>query len=494
MTLQPLDTSIRTLVQQVASALPPGDPAYAVGGFLRDALLGRTSYDLDIAVAGDALAIARRLADALGGAFVPLDEERQVARIAFHHQGQPWHIDVAALQGDLSQDLARRDFTINAMAVPLAALLSDTWAAHVVDPHGGREDLQRKLVRWVSESVFQEDGIRLLRAVRIAARLGFQIDPATAEGIRHDAPWLDGVAGERQRDELLAVLACQGAMAHLYVMDSLDLLCRVFPELGEGKGVSQPKEHHWDVFHHNVETVGAAEGILLHSFQPAWVLDHVPWDDSLAAYFGETAAEGHSRATLLKLAALLHDIAKPETKTLEPSGRIRFFGHHTLGAEMTRGALHRLRLSRRGAVMVAGMVEHHLRPGQMSQGMDLPTAKAIYRYFRDVGEVALDTLYLNLSDYLSARGPMLEQAEWEAYTRIIRHILETGDRRERSAVVRLVDGHELMDALALSPGPNLGRLLEAVQEAQATGEITNKEEALAFAQQLLASSPEAHYA
>ncbi|MBI4313166.1 MAG: CCA tRNA nucleotidyltransferase [Chloroflexi bacterium] len=489
-----LDAAPRSLIQQVASLLPPHAGAHVVGGFLRDALLDRPTNDLDIAVQGDAVAIARDLAAALGGSLVVLDEERQVARVALERQGHAWQVDVASQQGSLLEDLARRDFTVNAMALPLEALLAPDWPGRVVDPHGGRLDLQRKTIRQVSDAVFREDGVRLLRSVRLAARLGFTIDPATALAIRRDAHCLDGVAEERVRDELLAILACPDAMAHVYLLDDLGLLCRVLPELAWGKGVAQPKEHYWDVFRHNVETVGAVEGLLSRAYQPLWVLDAVPWNDDLAAHFQQPVTEGHARATLLKLAALLHDVAKPASKTIEESGRIRFFGHHTLGAEMCRVALTRLRMSGKGIALVETMVEHHLRPGQMSQGVDMPTPKAVYRYFCSAGDAAVDTLYLNMADYLSARGPMLEQKEWATYTGIIRHILDTGQRQHEPSLPALLDGHEIMTALRLTPGPTVGRILEAVREAQATGEITSKEEALALATHVLESGPEAHNA
>ncbi len=492
MAAQALGTNTRSLIRRVVFLLPPEATPFAVGGFVRDALLGRSSHDLDIAVNGDALAMARSLALALDGACVPLDEERQVARVAFHHEGIPWQIDLATLQGDLLQALHRRDFTVNAMAVPLTAMIGEDWAAHVVDPYRGQADLEGRIIRQTSPAVFREDGLRLLRAVRIAAKLDFTLEPGTQDTIRREANCLAGVAWERVRDELLSTLACRNAMRWFYVLDDLDLLCRVLPELAEGKGVTQPKEHHWDVFRHNLETVGAVEGLLHRDYQPEWTLAYVPWNDDLAAYFGEVVSEGHTRATLLKLAALLHDVAKPASKTIEAGGRIRFFGHHTQGAAMCRVALERLRLSRRAVRLVETMVEHHLRPGQMSQGVELPTARAIYRYFRSAGEAAVDTLYLNLADYLSARGPMLQGQEWAGYTRVVRHILDMGRNPDGigTAAPRLLDGRDLMAAFDLAPGPHLGTLLEAVQEAQALGEITTKEEALALAKHTLAMSQE----
>lgn len=462
---------------------------HAVGGFLRDALLGRPSYDLDITVPGDALPLARHLADVLGGAFVLLDEPRQIARVVVQNGDETWRIDLASLQGDHLQDLARRDFTIDAMSVPLRTLLTGDWQSSVLDPFGGRRDLEARLVRAVSPAVFREDGLRLLRAVRLAASLDFSIEAATQDLVRRNATALASVSGERIRDEFLAILATNQAVQHVYLLDDLKLLCQVLPELEEARGVTQPREHHWDVLHHSVETVGAVEGLLERTWQPSWALEAVPWSDDLEAHFQEVVSEGHTRATLLKLVGLLHDIAKPATRSVDHQGRIRFHGHHSQGAIMASAVLQRLRLGRRSSRMIEAEIEYHLRPGQMSKGAELATPRAVYRYFRSAGDVAIDTLYLNLADYLAARGPLLEREEWAAYTAKVRHILETGLVQEQTEPARpLVDGHDLMADLRLSPGPLIGRLLEAIREARATGEVTTREEALVLARDVLAAS------
>ena len=491
-TAHTLPKDVLSLLQRVAPLLSEVTEPHLVGGLLRDTLLGRATRDLDIIFQEDALPVARRVADALGGALVVLDESRRIARVVLGNgEGEglikkegdrTWHLDFASLQGDLHQDLARRDFTIDAMAVPLPRLLAGDWQEVLLDPFNGRQDLERHLIRAVSPTIFQDDGVRLLRAVRLAGLLGFALEEQTRDLIRRDAAALDTVSAERTRDELLGILAIPNAMASVYLMDDLGLLCRMLPELEEGRNVQQPKEHYWDVFHHNLQTVGAVEGLMDRTWEPSWVLEEVPWSRSLEEHFSEIASDGHTRGTLCKLAGLLHDIAKPATKTVEESGRIRFFGHHTQGAAMAGAALQRLRLSRRGAQMIELMVELHLRPGQMRHGSDLPTAHAVYRFFRRAGDVAIDTLYLNLADYLAARGQYLEREEWADYAGAVRHIMETGQHQEETTVLpKLLDGRDLMRALSLEPGPQVGKLLETVREAWAAGEIVTKEEALALA-------------
>ena len=493
--MNPLSTQSKSLIRRVIALIPEAEEPHAVGGFLRDSLLDRPTKDLDVTVRGDAMEVARRLAGEMGGSYVALDQPHQIARVVLQSEGE-WRIDMASLQGDREQDLARRDFTIDAMSTPLSNLLEEGWTESVLDPFNGRGDVSNGVIRAVGSSVFQEDAIRLLRAVRLRASLGFDIEGETLGLIQRDAPLLDKVSAERVRDEFLAILASGDAVEHVYLLDELGLLCRVLPELEEGRGVTQPKEHYWTVLEHNIESVRMAEGLLTRSLKPDWVLKEVPWDDKLEGHFAEAVSDGHTRGTLLKLTALLHDVAKPATKMVTPEGRTRFFGHQEQGAETVRKALGRLRLSRRGREMVAVQVEHHLRPSQLSQKGEMPTQRAVYRFFRSLCDAAIDTLYLSLADYLAARGPQIEREEWKDYTKVIRHALETGlHQEEEVSSPRLVDGHEVMDALGLKQGPMLGKVLNVVEEAQATGEIGSRKEALALAREVaLAGRIEGDYA
>jgi hypothetical protein len=172
----------------------------------------------------------------------------------------------------------------------------------------------------------------------------------------------------------------------------------------------------------------------------------------------------------------------------EESGRMRFFGHSQEGAAVVCGIMERLRFSARERESVCKMVEHHMRPGQLSSDNELPTRRAIYRYFRDTGDVAVDTIFLNLADHLAARGPMIEYNKWREHADILRYVIE--ERFSEAGIVeppKLISGHDLIAGLKMSPGPEIGRLLEAVREAQASGEVTTKEEALLLVQRLKGS-------
>ena len=468
-------------------------PAFLVGGYIRDSLRGAQPGDLDIAILGDHASLAQDLARCFSGTYVPLGRTHQTARVVVSPRDLPytpfekggiggrWTVDVSRIEDSIQADLARRDFTVDAMALPISELQTQGWEQRIIDPFGGRSDLEKGIIRAVRPSVFQDDPARLLRAVRLAATLGFSIDSGTWELISHQARLISSTPGERVRDELLGIIALDGAKEHLKTLDDLGLLCCIIPELSMTKGVEQPREHYWEVFGHSIHTVEGAERVTAGP-QRDPICDVVPWGDEMDGRFGEEVSDGHTRRTILKLGALLHDIAKPQTKAVDAAGRIRFLGHHTLGAHMSSEILSRIRLSSYGTAMVCGMVDNHLRPTQMSQGADLPTPRAVYRYFRDVGDVAIDTLYLNLADHLAARGPDLDPDGWRRHVELITHVLDVGTREQSpDRAPRLLTGHDLIREFGreygLKPGPLIGALLEELREAQVSGEVDSPETA-----------------
>jgi len=294
------------------------------------------------------------------------------------------------------------------------------------------------------------------------------------------------VAGERVRDELCRLIAASKAAQSLRLLDELGLLLVILPDLSPTKGAEQPKEHFWDVFEHSVETVAAVEFVLRvesSAYYSEGTLAFVPWSSELEQHFEEEVSSGHSRKTLLKLAALLHDVAKPQTRSID-GRRIRFLGHAKEGASASAVIMERLRFSSKEKEMVQKMVMHHLRPGQLS-GEGLPTRRAIYRYFRDIADVAVDTIFLNLADHLATRGPKLDFEEWREHAQKLAYVLEERFKESIVAPPKLVDGHDVIDIFGLTPGPKVGKLLEAVREAQAVGDIATREEALLFVQKRL---------
>jgi poly(A) polymerase len=267
----------------------------------------------------------------------------------------------------------------------------------------------------------------------------------------------------------------------------MGLLDHLMPELTSAKGVTQPKEHFWDVFDHSLETVACVERLLREygDDKEDKILALVPWSPEIAEHFAHQAAGGRSKGAMLKLAALLHDIAKPATKTIEPSGRMRFLGHAKEGAAMASQIMERLRFSNREIKMVQLMIEHHLRPGYLLTE-EMPSRRAIYKYFRDTAEVGIDTLFLGLADHLAARGPTLNLDQWRKHTETTQYILSKWFEEQATIIPpKLIDGHILIEKLGLPPGPQIGEMLEIVREAQAAGEIQTSEEALDFVRKRL---------
>ena len=473
-------------------------PAFLVGGYVRDLLLSVASrHDVDIAVQGDAGQVAQDLAAFLGGVCVPLSPRHGVARVVVAPPPQDGRtsdeppcgdlvIDIVGYTGSIEEELGRRDFTIDALALPLGGAFGPASIDQVIDPFNGQGDLTRKCIRALGPGVFRDDPGRLLRGVRLAAQLRFRLDPKTAAFMSAEAPRIAQVSGDRLRDEFMLLLSLDGARGYLQVLDRLDLLCRVIPELTATKGVEQPRVHYWDVWNHVIHAVDFAE-LLTKGHQNSAVYSLAPWTAETEQYFSQQVSDGHTRRTLLKLAALLHDIAKPQTKNTDETGRTRFLGHSELGATMADARLRQLRLSSRGVSMVTTMVAQHLRPTNMHQGDELPGNRAIYRYFRELDDVAIDTLYLCLADYLAAKGPELSLDDWVAHTKMISYVLQTGTQQTvEQKRERLVTGHDLMDHFNLSPGPIVGELLDRIGEARAAGDVTTREEALAEAAEALA--------
>jgi poly(A) polymerase len=485
-----LKPPVEALVSGLAHCLAlRGVSAYLAGGSLRDAILGRPIRDVDVVVEGDSLAIARAVAKELGATYVPLDEERGIARLVFPAEEEVRYVDLTPLRGDIVADLACRDFTIDAMA---AALLRDNHL-ELMDPFGGREDLSRGLVRAVTPAAFEADGLRLLRGVRLAAELGFQLDVSTLAWMRERAAYLEGTAPERQREELVRMLATDRGSWALRTLDDLALLERILPELAAARGVQQPKEHYWDVFDHSLETVEALDFLLAEGppqetrwatfWRELW--GPLGWLPGSRDHFREEVSEGHPRLAILKLGALLHDIAKPQTRTVDSRGRVRFFGHAAVGARMAATIMGRLRFSARETRLVSLLVEEHLRPGQLSGQGGLPSRRALFRYFRDTGEAALDVLILSLADHLAARGPRMRVTSWRNHVAYVNYVMARRHLEESLVEpVRLVTGRDVMETLDIGPGPEVGRLLRAVEEAQGAGEIHAREEALALIRRL----------
>ena len=469
--------------------------AYMVGGAVRDRLQSLPersdggSGDIDLSLNSPVADLVEALAEEVNATPVVMDDERGYVRLIDPSDKRKW-LDLAVFDGDVETDLARRDFTINAMAVPLSQWLArdahDSIEDAVIDPHGGMTDLRQRVVREVSAGNLLDDPVRMLRAVRFATRLKFEIEGATAAVIRDNGQRFNEASPERVRDEFFALMASDRPEYGIRELDRLGLLDILLPELTGGRGFVQRGMHYYDVMEHGLHALGVATRLMEGADRVSDpFLKHVPWLPDFDDYFREIVGDGQTRATILKMTALLHDIGKPGTVTVEPptegrpNGRIRFLGHGELGARMATDFLTRLRCGRRTIAHVSLMIEEHLRPFQMSDGIAPPTGRAIFRYFRDVSPVAIDTVMLSVCDYAATSGPLLNRANFERYSGLLSAILARGLEPEPERIDKdlLVDGYQVQERFGLQPGPEVGRLLDALRDGESSGVVRTKAEA-----------------
>jgi len=462
---------VRSALAEMARRWPG---VWLVGGAVRDLALGRVSADLDLAVAGSGETFAQELRQQLGeGTLVRLgDTEEDAIRLVW----RGFAVDIAALRGGaqtIEEDLRRRDYTINAMALPLAPLLHGL-ATDVIDPLGGEADLQKRLLRACPDA-FAADPLRMLRGYRFAGQLAMTIDAAARAEIRAQAAGIDTVAAERICHELDLLLDCPRGGALLPAMWDDGLLPRLLPELAAGESVGQPGFHHLDVLRHNLQALLELENVL--AGQPALLADAV----------AILAAEPH-RLRLVKYAALLHDIGKPPAAGMK-NGRATFYGHEEMGGESVLQIAARLRWSGQDARRVAALVALHMRPFHLCNARrdGKLTDKALLRLCRDAGPILPELFLLAMSDSLASQGslkpPRMEQEVEELY-HLAAKIYEERFRPVLAAP-RLVTGKDLLDHFGLSPGPRFAELLRAVEDAQLEGRVETREQALAFIAKML---------
>ncbi|MCL2706688.1 MAG: HD domain-containing protein [Dehalococcoidia bacterium] len=490
-----LNQSTACILTQLQSALKElNTEAYIIGGMVRNLTLKRHKADIDIAVNGNALTIGQLLSDKLNAHYVVLDGERGIVRL-LPGGGNDWQIDITTLQETLWQDIMRRDFSVNAMAINIAEmqLSKRHLVAFILDAVNGTEDLQNKTLRALSPQVFRDDPVRLLRGVRLSSELGLSMNEQTLSLVQRDSALISTAAAERVRDELLQIFALTNTYEAVDFMNRFGLLSAVMPELSPTCGLKQPPEHTWDVFQHSARSIAAMDFILRRAeweFCSKDVLASVPCCKSTLSYFDEIVSPPASRSTLTKLAALLHDIAKPQTRMLNELGKVRFHGHPQQGAPIAAAILERLRFSHRESKFIEAIVRNHLRPVQMTENEAPPTRRAIYRYRRDLDEAGIAALYFSLADHLATRGPNLERGNWDRHVNNVRRITDEYEKAPSPAKMHLLcDGNDLQNELGLKPGRQLGRILEELREAQAAGEVTTRQQGLAYAGKLIAEEP-----
>jgi tRNA nucleotidyltransferase/poly(A) polymerase len=453
-----------------------GDAAgsvWVVGGAVRDAILGRPITDIDLVTRDQPKTVARAVAAGVGGPAFPLSEEFGAWRVI---ADAGFVCDVAPLQGDsIEDDLAKRDFSANAMAVPLAG-------EELIDPQGGSADLDAGVLRVLGEQSYRDDALRPLRLVRIATELSLAPDAETERLTRAYAGRVPETSPERIWAELRRLVTADRVLDGLALADRLGLTAAVLPELDNLRGVEQSHFHHLDVHGHTLEVLG----------------EHLRLEQGLEEVFGqltpdlravldEPLADELTRMQALRFAALFHDLAKPATRRELPDGRVSFIGHDSVGEELVKGLCRRLRTSEKLASFLGGITRHHLVLGFLVHERPLER-RAIYHYLRTCDPVEIEVTVLSCADRRATRGRNAEAAT-AAHLDLAYEVMEAALSWRRDGPPPLpLRGDELARELGIERGPELGRLLEAVREAVFTGEVQDRDQAVGYARALVENS------
>jgi poly(A) polymerase len=447
-----------------------GERAWVVGGAVRDQLLHRAIVDVDLVVDGDVRGAARHLALQAGGPSFRVSEAFDTWRVMGPERA--WQIDLTPLRGGaIEADLRLRDFTVNAIAEPLAG-------GPLVDPHDGVGDVSARRLRVVSEAALRDDPLRVMRLARLAVQLGLEPDEAALDAARRHAPGLRDVAGERIFAELKQLLAADRAVDGMELLHATGAEAVVLPEFAALRGVEQNRFHSKDVHGHTLEVLQATVDL---EADPSFLgRDVAP---AISAFLAEPLADELTRGQALRFGAILHDIAKPVTQGRRDDGHVTFFDHDRQGADMSRAILTRLHASERLRAHVAALALHHLRLGFLVHQRPL-SRRQVYAYLTACAPVEVDVSLLSVADRIATRGDNAGPATVKHLDLASELLGDALAWHAAGPAAPLVRGDELADALGIAPGPALGPLLAAIAEARYAGDVADRAGAIALARTL----------
>ena len=445
---------------------------YVVGGLVRDYFVAEfnkqkiKTCDRDIAIKG-AEAFAKNLAAEFDATFITLDDINKIYRVVLPDKEN--YIDISELRGNtIEEDLQERDFSINAIAFDLS---NDEF----IDFTGGIKDIQDKILRAIKENNFIDDPLRILRAFRFMATLGFEFDDNLIQIINNNKFLLCLPAKERVQDEIMKLFGGKYASKALLKMYETGVLELIFPCVSEMAKVPANTHHHLDLIHHVIETVRQIEIEYENTDENSEVKQHLDSVD-----FG-----GYPRINHIKLAGFLHDIGKFSTWTIEAGGRHRFIKHDIVGAELVVPLLKKLKFSNKQIEYVQEMIRQHIYPSNV---VSVPTIdnKILMRYVRKMEDNAIDNIILAKADRLSAQGPAVTKAMTENNIIGLNHLLNfyLKVKPTLKPLPKLLDGNEIMEITGLNQSPKLGEIIEQLHEAQLNQEVNTRYEAVEFVKNL----------
>ena len=457
---------------------------YLVGGAVRDFLLERSlGKDFDFVLPGNAADLSKEFSQEMGGKAFLLDDVFGTWRVVIRQKGEKTAVDFCSMQGgDIFADLRQRDFTVNSLAIRLPDIFRNEKPL-LVDPLGGLSDLRNGILRANSEDSLRQDPLRLLRAFRFASTLGMKIEEETLGAIRRNCSLIRKSARERVRSEFFISLHENQAARFLRDLHQTGLLPELFPEIGGWEQLKLAPQSDSHLLEHALQTVEAGEYLLAHlrDFYP-------PHVQALEQHFDQVLEEGISRKALFKFACFFHDSGKPQTRTQSPEAAVfRFLDHDQEGQGLNERLGRRLKLSRRSVRILSGLTRQHMRLASLAKSGTM-TSRAKYRFFRDLGKEGLDLVLLSLANATGNRKPSDPFEPFQNPLADLANIMETGRELLRYYYEEfslkppgpLLNGKDIIKALHLTQSPLVGRLLGMLKEAEVSGRVRSREEALEF--------------
>jgi poly(A) polymerase len=453
-----------------------GFKVYGVGGFVRDLLIKRKLTDIDLAVNKEAFGYSKSVSKRLKAKLICLEKDKTYRLII--RNAPVDNIDISLLDGKtIRADLKKRDFTINAMAFNLLDF-GDFKNHLIVADKACLKDLKNKSINAVSDKTFKQDPLRMLRAFRFAAELGFKIAPKTLRLIKAHSALIKKSAPERIKVEFFRILDIDFCAHLIKQMEQSGLLEALFPEIEKMK--MSPKRFYYHpkgLFQHSFETLTALEKII------SALKKHFPsnFEDLLARLKDNSGFSAYvTRVGLMKFSALFHDNAKPET-AFKDGKKVRFWGHDEMGADKVKDILRGISMSKRDIRFASNLILNHMRPSNLTKN-DIVTKRARLKFFREIAENTPEQIILSMADWHSYKSLKVHsQRELKNQEKTIREMIaDYYELKNQKVLPKLIDGHLLMKEFGLKPGPWLGDMLDLVKNAQKEGSISDEKGALSL--------------
>ncbi len=461
-----------------------GEEVYLVGGAIRDLLLGRPlGKDLDFVVQGEGKELAAAVAEETGGHAFPLDESFGTWRVILKKGKKRTELDFSLLQGkDIYDDLRQRDFTINSIALNLEEIFNRE-TLDFIDPLSGVSDLRKRILRANSEESLRQDPLRMLRAFRFSSTLRFSVEDETLRMIQRNKDLILRSAWERIRNEFFMALRENQAGHFLRQLNEAGLLGEIFPEVQGWEDLIQGIPNNSSLLEHALRTVDAGEFILAHLGDL-----YPPIAQSLDHHFSQAVEEEISRKALFKFVAFFHDSGKPGTIARRQEDQFpRFLDHDQEGQKINTAIAQRMKLSRKSIRIISDLTRQHMRIHSLSRAREI-TPRAKYRFFQDLGKEGIGLVILALSNALASKRTEFSLALSSDLPDDLLKIKEVGGELlqyyykefTQRPPKPLLDGKEVMEVLGVPQGKAIGVLLDRLREAEISGKVQTREEALKF--------------